>query len=145
MNIKNRDFRFLLVGTTTALIYFLLMWLLMTFNIRPAISATVAFLIAFACAYSAQRKWTFASKVGHSTLLPRYLISQILCVTTSAGIAEIAHKILLFPDSVVVAALATFVSGGMSYLLSSRWVFAKSAQDLPYTEQAPHDYQANQK
>lgn len=129
MRLENKEHRFLLAGITTTLLYFLLNWLLMSVNVRPGLSAVISFTITFICAYSIQRTWTFASQTKHCELLPRYLASQLVCMTISAGAAEITHSLPQLSDDVIVAAAATLVSGSMSYFLSSRWVFVTRTPD----------------
>lgn len=89
----------------------------------------MAFITTFLVAYFLQRNWTFASRAGHRTLLPRYLMAQLLCMAGSAGTAEIAHSMPLLSSSLIIAAITTLVSGGMSYFLSSRWVFVNRTPD----------------
>ncbi len=125
----NRTRKFLIVGITASLMYFLLAWLLISMTVRPGLAAILAFTVAFLFAYSTQRRWTFASTEAHSWLMPRYLVAQLFCMGASAAVAELAHHGPLHSNAVAVAAMSTVVSGALSYLLSSRWVFSERTAD----------------
>ncbi len=124
-----RTRKFLIVGVAGSLVYFFVAWLLISLTVRPGLAAILAFTVAFLFAYSTQRRWTFASTERHSRLMPRYLAAQLLSMGASAAVAELAHHGSLHSSNVAVAALSTLVSGALSYLLSSRWVFSERPAD----------------
>ena len=48
-------------------------------GISPFVANTLAYGVAFVCAYFAQRGWTFGASHSHGHALPRYLATQLVC------------------------------------------------------------------
>lgn len=115
--------RFLIVGVLASILQFVLTYGFMRLGLMPALAVSVAFMVAFASAYSAHRRWTFSSvRVVHGRALPRYALTQCLSLALGACMAEICARLAL--PHALTAAAATLASGGLSYVLSSRWVFS---------------------
>lgn len=118
--------RFLLVGVLAAALQLVLTYTFMRLGWAPALAVFVAFMAAFVSAYGAHRSWTFAGggagRVTHGRALPRYALTQLMSLALGAGVAELAASLLL--PHALVAVAATVASGGLSYVLSSRWVFS---------------------
>lgn len=125
----NQKYRFITIGVIASLLHFFMMLSLISAEFRPAFATVLAFLVAFLFAYSAQRNWAFKSNISHRKLLPRYFISQLFCIATAALASEVTHNITLLSENMIVAAVTTIISGGLSYLLSSRWVFVNRTPD----------------
>lgn len=70
----------------------------------------------------AQKLWAFSNRELHVKVLPRYVLTQLMSLALGAGVAELAASLLL--SHALAAAAATVASGGLSYVLSSRWVFS---------------------
>lgn len=89
---------------------------------RPAFAAILAFCLAFIFSYNCHRNWAFSTTKSHRALLPRYIMAQLICVTSAAIATEVTYS-LQYPD-VISALCATLVSAVLAYFLTSRWVFA---------------------
>lgn len=122
-----RTVRFIIVGVLAAALQFLLTWGFMYLGWQPALAVAAAFAVAFVAAYSAHHGWTFQREArpdtGHGRTLPRYAVTQLLSLMAGAGVAEFCSS-QAGMSHVVTAALSTLTSGGLSYVLSSRWVFS---------------------
>lgn len=116
--------RFLVVGAGCALLYFGLAWMFQSRGgLPPFLATTAAYVVSFSIAYVLQRVWTFHSETTHRVTLPRYAVVQALAaLLTATATQAVAH---LYPNSpsVAVAAMSTVLAGGLSFALSSTWVF----------------------
>lgn len=120
--------RFIIVGVLGALVYFFCSYFFLTYTRLPAF---VASLLAYACsfgfAYLGQKIWAFRSVAPHSVTLVRYALLQLFCATFAATFTQVfvsySHLSPLF-----LSALATVFTSGISYIVSSCWVFAESAE-----------------
>jgi putative flippase GtrA len=121
-----RPVRFVTVGVGAAALLFLLAYLFVSLGMTPFAGTVVAYAIAFAAAYTAQRAWTFGARHRHSHALPRYFIIQVGCALMSGGLAHVLVTYLQMPPLAMSAAI-TAASSVASYLLSSRWAFAAAA------------------
>jgi putative flippase GtrA len=117
--------RFAVVGVAAAALFFVLAYLFVSVGMTPFAGTVVAYGIAFAAAYAAQRAWTFGARHGHGHALPRYFIIQLGCALMSGILAQLLVTYLQMPPlfmSAVTAAAASVAS----YFLSSRWAFAEA-------------------
>lgn len=117
--------RFLVVGVAAAICQFILTWLLLALaGVTAGLASAMAFGLVFIMAYRLQRGWTFASSASHARTLPRYAVTQLFAAGLGALVAELSWHLLRWPDAAVALA-STMASGGLAYVLSSRWVFAR--------------------
>lgn len=117
-----RLFRFLVVGAGAAVLLFLSGYFLVSVGIPPFAANTLAYILAFAVAYSAQRGWTFGAEHEHGRALPRYLVLQAGCALFSGLIAHIAvARFAMSP--LAMSAMTTVLTSAASFVLSSVWVF----------------------
>ena len=120
--LQTRLFRFLTVGVGAALLLFALSWLLVSLGLSPFVGSLIAYAIAFAVAYSAQRGWTFGGQHDHARAMPRYFALQVGCALFSGLVSHVA--VARFGMSfLAMSALTTVVTSTVSYILSSLWVF----------------------
>ena len=120
--LQTRLFRFLTVGVGAALLLFVLSWLLVSLGLSPFVGSLIAYAIAFAVAYSAQRGWTFGGQHDHARAMPRYFALQVGCALFSGLVSHVA--VARFGMSpLAMSALTTVVASTVSYILSSLWVF----------------------
>ena len=119
---SRRLIRFVVVGASAALLQFGLTLALIRLDVRPAVAACLAFLAALFCAYSGQRRWTFASSRRHAVLLPRYAGAQAVVMGVTALAAELMSTFTM-ASPFQISAVATLLAGLLSYVLSSVWVF----------------------
>jgi putative flippase GtrA len=121
-----RPVRFVTVGVGAAALLFLLAYLFVSLGMTPFAGTVVAYAIAFAAAYTAQRAWTFGARHRHGHALPRYFVIQAGCALMSGGLAHVLVTYLQMPPLAMSVAI-TAASSVASYLLSSRWAFAAAA------------------
>lgn len=121
-----RPVRFVAVGVGAAALFFLLSYLLVSVGMAPFAGTVVAYAVAFAAAYTAQRTWTFGARHGHGHAFPRYFIIQVVCALMSGIVAQLLVTYLQMPPLAMSAVTAAAASVA-SYFLSSRWAFAEAA------------------
>ena len=120
--------RFLFVGVSCALLYFILSLLFQTKLRFSAFWASgAAYLVTFVPAYIAQRVWTFRSNLQHRVSFPRYASLQFGCALFTSAMTQLAWQISS-ASPLVVSLMATVIAGGTSYLLSSSWVFSNGQE-----------------
>lgn len=117
-----RLFRFLVVGVGAAGLLFVLNFILVVMGLAPFIASVLAYAMAFAAAYTAQRGWTFGGQHGHGHALPRYFILQAGCAAFSGVVSHVA--VARFGMSpLAMSAVTTVAASAVSFVLSSTWVF----------------------
>ncbi len=121
-----RLFRFAVVGIGAAALLFVLSYLFVRFGMSPFSGSTLAYAIAFAVAYTAQRNWTFESRQRHGRTLPRYFAVQAGCAIT-AGITAHTAVTLFGASALVMSIVTTIVASAVSFVLSSLWAFAQDS------------------
>lgn len=121
-----RPVRFVTVGVGAAVLMLVLSYLLVSAGMPPFAGTVVAYAVALATAYTAQRTWTFGARHGHGHALPRYFIIQAGCALMSGILAQLLATYLQMSPLAMSAVTATAASLA-SYFLSSRWAFAEAA------------------
>jgi putative flippase GtrA len=123
--LRSRLLRFVVTGAGAAALFVVLASLLAGAGMPPLLAGPLAYLIAFAFAYLTQRSWTFAAEQTHAVAFPRYLALQLGCAALSGAVSHVAvHWYGAAPLTMSLAAV--LVTSAVSYVLSSRWVFARS-------------------
>ena len=118
--------RFIIVGVLGALVYFSCSYLFLTYSELPAFLASLfAYACSFSFAYLGQKYWAFRSIAPHSVTLFRYAVLQVCCATFAATFTQV---FVSYSDlsPVLLSALAAVLTSGISYIVSSCWVFADS-------------------
>ena len=116
--------RFLVAGTTAALIFAACTYTLRAWAGLPPFAASgAAYLAAFAFAYTTQRRWTFGGRHSHSRALPRYLAAQLFCLALSAALSQLLGA-RWGASPLVMASTTTVAVSAVSFALSRFWVFA---------------------
>jgi len=117
-------FRFLIVGVSTAGLYFLIyLFLNVVLMIEAYIASAIAYSSGFVVAYTSHKFWTYESNTKISKSLPRYFILQVSGLVLTSGGVQISSEYFEL-SSVIVSAIGTLIAGVSSYLLSTVWVFA---------------------
>ena len=111
-------FYFGLVGTTAALVNFLVTIVLVSqLKIIPEGANFLAFLVAFLVSYFGHRRFTFASSRHHREALPRFLITAILGFLGNETIFTLMirvlgiHYITSLPFAILGGAIVVFLLG----------------------------------
>lgn len=122
---RDKFVRFFIVGGSCALLYFALMWFFRaSLELTPFVATMCAYAVSFCIAYTLQHKWTFRSDAAHKVTLPRYALVQVTCALLTAGITQAISYIYPQSPSWILAAASTVLASGLSFALSSLWVFA---------------------
>lgn len=119
--------RFLVVGSTTVLIDFLVYALLIMF-IPVAVSKTVSFLTGTLFAYFANKLWTFEKKERDHVEMLSFLILYGTTLVINVGVNQLTLWIL--PDWIGLAFLAaTGTSTILNFIGQKWWVFRITNND----------------
>ncbi|RKP59044.1 GtrA family protein [Pararobbsia silviterrae] len=123
--------RFIVVGGTSAVFYFVLTF---AFQRAAGMSATVAsgvaYVISFVVTYLTHKRFTFRSTSGHGRALPRYALAQAIAVMLTMGLVHLGTQVLKMQSEALISLGATIVASGSSYVLSSKWAFANAKEDV---------------
>lgn len=120
---KTAFLTFLATGIGTTVIYiglFTLLWY--GFHIHPILAVSIAFIIAAAFQFFANRKITFKVK-GHKLFQQIFKYITLVIINYVITISIIQFTLLLFPSplpGLVIASGATVITG---YFLFKYWVF----------------------
>ena len=131
--------RFVIIGVASTAGYFMLVFVFQKALHQSAwISSGLAYVLMFSLTYAIHHRWTFHTTAAHRRSLPRYLMTQVLSLLlTMSGIHGFAG---VFPDASALSAsaAATLIACGISFFLSSRWVFANDSDpNSQYNVAAP--------
>ena len=118
-----RVVRFVLVGGGAAGLLMVLTYGFLRLGVPPFPAGLCAYALSFVVAYTLQRNWTFGGAGSHARTLPRYFALQAVLALSSGGLSQVLVKALHWPSAEASAAMTVCVSA-ISYLGSSRWVFA---------------------
>lgn len=111
-------------GATAALMFAVCTYALRAWvGLQPFMASTVAYLAAFAFAYTTQRRWTFGGRHSHNRTFPRYLAAQVLCLLLSAALSQILGM-TWGASPLAMASITTVAISAISFGLSRFWVFA---------------------
>ena len=116
--------KFGLVGAVTAVIYFIVMWFLMSvLNFGYIFAVSMAYIVSTLFHYLANRHFTFSAQAGqHSWQLARYMVLWILnyIITIIVISISVEHLGLSAYLGVCAAVVITVLVG---YFMSRYWVF----------------------
>jgi putative flippase GtrA len=114
--------RFAVVGVGAACLFFVLSFLLVSMGLSPFSASVLAYSVAFAIAYTAQRSWTFGDRQNHGNSFRRYLVLQAGCAIFSGLVSHAAVEWLAM-SPLAMSMATTIAASGASYMVSSSWVF----------------------
>lgn len=115
--------KFALVGLLAAFILVALSYLLVSAGLAPFPASALAYLFAFAAAYTGQRSWTFGGRHDHRRALPRYLLLQLACAAFSGVVSHVSVSRFGMPPF-AMALVTTIMASAASFVFSSLWVFS---------------------
>lgn len=123
-----RVMRFGVTGGLTAVIYFVLIYLLVgTLSMNPTAASVISFALSILYNYLSHKYWSFESsgsgRTSHQTSLPRFAVVTTAGMGINSGIIYIGTEIVSapFPPTQAVAVAALLV---WNYLMFTRWVFS---------------------
>lgn len=120
--------RFVAVGCTAAAVHFGIVVLLVETRTAPPLAANiVGWLVAFVVSFAGQHRLTFADRSA-----PLLRAARRFFAISAAGFAanEAAYALLLHVSAIrydVALAIVLMAVAVMTYVLSSRWAFLRSA------------------
>jgi putative flippase GtrA len=116
--------RFVVVGGSSAMLLFLLVYVAQRFLGLAAFHATIAgYLLLVTPTYAVQRAWTFRSGAAHLQAFPRYLATQTVAGLLTA-IATAAFAAWVAAEPVWLSSMFAAACGGIvSFALGALWVF----------------------
>ena len=118
--------RFIVVGVLGALVYFFCSYLLLTYTHLPAyLASLLAYACSFGFAYLGQKIWAFRSVAPHRITLFRYTLLQVCCAIFAATFTQVFVSYSKV-SPLLISALVTVSISGISYIVSSCWVFSDS-------------------
>ena len=115
--------KFVIVGLTGAIVYFLLLWWMVELMTAPVLLATsLAFLFVAIENYALHYGWTFRSSNPHSIAFPKFLFMSVIGFWINWGImfAGVQHLGLnyLFVQGIAIIAVVSW-----NFLLTTFWTF----------------------
>lgn len=121
--IKKHGVKFAVVGTITAIIYFLILYLLVELNEWPiTLSSSIAYIGSLVFNYLSHYQWTFQSDNPHKIAMTRFLIMNTGGFFINMGIMYYGSMIL--PEYYLVIQLfAISIIVVWNFILSSFWVY----------------------
>lgn len=115
--------RFLLVGGSTAGIYFCLTFVLVEFaGLNITLASSIAYITAVCFNYLSHFHWTFASEAPHGEVFIRYLVMIVGGVILN-GLVMYFGTTMMHIHYMLMQIISAFVLAAWSLSLSSLWVF----------------------
>lgn len=122
---NDRFVRFIIVGGSCALLYFLLMWLCRgRFGLTPFLATVCAYCGSICVAYIFQHRWAFRSDTAHAVALPRYVLVQVACALLTAESTQAISHIYPQTPNWMLSGISTVLAACLGFVLSSLWVFS---------------------
>jgi putative flippase GtrA len=121
-----RIFKFGVVGTSAALLYFVLLYCMVEFaNVPVMIATAIAYLIVSLQNYFLHHLWTFESEESHSAAFPKFIVSNAAGFAINWAImyfgVHVMHVYYLLVQAVSVLAIISW-NLGMGVL----WIFGNT-------------------
>lgn len=117
-------FRFVAVGASCAVFYFLVNYTLyVILDLNQIIAALVSYVFSFFVAYCFQKNWVFRSSMVHSIALPRYAIAQVVAAVVTAILSQVISEKFNLLSASTISAISVLIAGVCSFVLSFFWVF----------------------
>jgi putative flippase GtrA len=117
--------RFLVVGASTALLYFGLTFLLVEgLTLQTTLASTIAYIVTVCYNYLLHYHWTFVSDAPHGQVLVKYLLTCVGGLVLNGLIMHVG-VMLLSAHYMVVQIIAAGAVVCWSLFVSTLWVFAK--------------------
>jgi putative flippase GtrA len=123
MSLFQRALRFSVVGVTTALLYFALLFVVVEMLlVEPVTGSSIVYLIVIFANYLMHYSWTFAAASPHTTALKRYFF-MVACgfvlnlIFMYVGVTVLALNYLLVQGAAMGVVIV------WNFVVSSLWVF----------------------
>jgi putative flippase GtrA len=91
-------------------------------ELRAVVASTVGFVASIAVSYGLQRRWVFASRGQHRTLLPRFLTVTAVALLLNTVVLHLGTEVFTV-HYVLVQLVAIGLIPVSNYLLNSLWTF----------------------
>ncbi len=121
-----RYFKYGVVGTIAAVVYYVLLYAMVEFLGIPVLIATsIAFVFVVIENYVLHHTWTFESDQRHETAFPKFMLASTAGFFINWGIMYLGVEVLsIYYLLVQVIAIATVAV--WNFILASSWIFPSS-------------------
>jgi putative flippase GtrA len=126
--ISSTAIKFVVVGATMTIVYFLLVFSFVRLGIAAIGSSLLAYAITVGIGYLAQSRWAFGQNRIHRRSLSRYFSTQLAGASLAVFAARASSFYGFSPLAISLA--ATIVAGLCSFLVTSLWVFPPTLKEL---------------
>ena len=121
-----RYFRYGVVGTIAAVVYYVLLYTMVEFLGIPVLIATsIAFVFVVIENYVLHHTWTFESDQRHKTAFPKFMLASSIGFFINLGIMYLGVEVLsiyyLLVQAIAIAAVVLW-----NFILASSWIFPSS-------------------
>lgn len=114
--------KFLGIGGIATLLQFLILALLVEFELAPAVVASaLSYFLSAIFNYLANYYFTFASQSSHSETLPKFALTVALGLTLSTAL--FAGFLHLFGNYLLAQILATGITLCLNFLVHKLWIY----------------------
>ena len=121
----NQIIKFVLVGSTAALIHLSILHLLVSLvSLQPLVANAGAFMVAFIASYTGQSLWTFNHKQhNHKSAALRFLVTQLLCgFVLNQGLYTLLLEFTSL-DYMVASFIVLLTVPVVTFSISKYWAF----------------------
>ena len=119
--------RFLMVGGTTTLIHYLILFILVRMaGVNEVTASTVGFVSSAVLNYWFNRSFTFQSNRRHTQALPRFILVALIGMLINAFVVWVAVLVLAF-NLILGQLLATGCAMVWSFIANKLWAFSNPA------------------
>lgn len=126
--------RFVAAGVLTNIVYAIVLLSVRLTNADWWLAATSAYLVSLVVNYGLQRNFTFRSVDSHAASGLKYVVAQSLCLAINALVVElVAGRLGWHP--LIAQGCSVLSTLAISYLLMSRWVFARASNSISSARQ----------
>lgn len=124
-----RYFKFGVVGSVAALVYFALLYVMVEFLGIPVLIATsVAFVLVTIENYVLHHSWTFESDQRHEAAFPKFMLASTVGFFINWGIMYVGVHLAgihyLLVQAVAIGAVVLW-----NFILAASWIFPSSADE----------------
>lgn len=122
MTLHAQFLRFAIVGgLATALQYFVLVSLVILFDMNPIYASSLGFIVSAGFNYSLNHRYTFQSQLPHRLALPKFIVVAISGLFVNSGMMWMGLFHLHYLLAQMIASVCTLL---WNYLLNRLWTFS---------------------
>lgn len=125
MSFKIQSFKFSIVGTVTAGVYYVVLYAMVEYiSFSIVVSSSIAYVSAIILNYMMHYQWTFSSDCPHNISILRFIIMNIIGFVINISIMAYGSSII--PEYYLLTqAFAMAVIVIWNFIISLLWVYKK--------------------